>query len=107
MVKISKKNFPSFGVLGHQKHPYVGRILKKPLQGSIHALFYMAINGPFGRFLLQPCTGSVKVWTYRYGTTLSRIISKIIDAKTLVIMELIYINFKKLKKILHKFIENF
>ncbi len=45
---------------GHQKHPYVGRILKKSLQGSIHAQFYMAIKGPFGQFLLQPRTVSIK-----------------------------------------------
>ncbi len=35
MVKKLKKNdFPYFLVLGHQKHPYVGRILKKSLRGS-------------------------------------------------------------------------
>ncbi len=47
-------------MLSRQKHNYVGRILKKSLQGSIHAQFYMAIKGPFGRFLLQPCTVSIK-----------------------------------------------
>ncbi len=49
MVKKSKKknDFPYFGVLGHQKHPYVGRILKKSLQqGSIRAQFYMVIKDP-------------------------------------------------------------
>ncbi len=47
--KKKKKDFTYFGMLGPQKHPYVGRILK-----SIHAQFYMATKGPFGRFLLQP-----------------------------------------------------
>ncbi len=50
--KIEKKNdFPYFGMSGHQKHPYVGKIQKKSLQGSTHAQFYMAIKGPFCRFL--------------------------------------------------------
>ncbi len=60
MVKKLKKIIsPYFGVLGHQKLPYVGRILKKSFQGSIHAQFYIAIKGPFGWFLLQLCTASV------------------------------------------------
>ncbi len=46
--------------LGHQKYTYVGRILKKSLQSSTHTRFYMAIKSPFGQFLLQPCTVSVK-----------------------------------------------
>ncbi len=44
---------------------------------------------------------------YRYRTTRSHVISEIVDAKTLVIMGLIYINFKKLQQILHKFMTNF
>ncbi len=56
----SKKDFPYFGLLGHQKRPYVGRILKKSLQGSIHTQFYMSIKGPFGHFLSQLCTVSAK-----------------------------------------------
>ncbi len=58
MVKKSKKknDFPYFGVLGHQKHPYVGRILKKSLRSFIQAQFYMAIKGQLCRILLQPCT---------------------------------------------------
>ncbi len=36
-------------MLHYQKHPYVGRILKKSLQRSIHAQFYIAIKGPFGK----------------------------------------------------------
>ncbi len=55
-----KKDFPYLGVLGHEKHSYVGRILKKSPQGSIHAQFCMGIKGPFGRLLLQQCTVSVK-----------------------------------------------
>ncbi len=47
-------------MLGRQKHLYVGRKLKKLLQGSDRTQFYMAIKGPFRRFLLQPCTVSVK-----------------------------------------------
>ncbi len=31
-------------MLGHQKHLYVARILKKSLQVAIHAQFYMAIK---------------------------------------------------------------
>ncbi len=58
--KLKRKDFPYFGVLGYQKHPYVGRILKKSVQDSIYAQFYMAIRGPFGQFLLQLCTVSVK-----------------------------------------------
>ncbi len=58
--KIKKNDFPHFGVLGHQKHPYVGRILKKSFQGSIHAQLYMTIKGPFGQFQLQPCTVNLK-----------------------------------------------
>ncbi len=58
--KSKKCDFSYFGVLRHQKHPYVGRILKKLLQGSIRAQFYMAINGPFDRFLLQASKVSVK-----------------------------------------------
>ncbi len=58
--KNQKNYFPYFDVLGHQKHPYVGRILKKSLQGSSQAQFYMAIKDPFGQFLLQPCTVSIK-----------------------------------------------
>ncbi len=57
--KIGKNDFPYFGVLDHQKHVYVGRILKKSLQGSIHAQFYMERKGPFGWLLLQPCKVSV------------------------------------------------
>ncbi len=38
-------------MLGHQKDPYVGRILKKSFQGFIHARFYMAIKGSFGPFI--------------------------------------------------------
>ncbi len=58
--KIEKNDFPYFGASGHQKHPSVGRILKKLLQGSIHTQFYTAIKGPFGQFLLQLRTVSVK-----------------------------------------------
>ncbi len=47
-------------MLCHQKHPYVVKILEKSLQGSLHAQLYMAIKGPFGRFLFQPCTVSIK-----------------------------------------------
>ncbi len=47
--KIEKNDFLHFEVLGRQKHPYVGRILKKSFQGSSHTQLYMAINGPFGR----------------------------------------------------------
>ncbi len=35
--KLKKKDFPYFDVLGHQKHPYVGRILRK----SLEALFLL------------------------------------------------------------------
>ncbi len=48
-VKNLKKGLAYFGVLGHQKHLYDGRIPKKSLQGSIHAQFYMAVMDPFGR----------------------------------------------------------
>ncbi len=58
--KLEKNDFPYFDVLRHQKHPYVSRIQKKSLQGSIHIQFYITITGPFGRSLLQPCTVSVK-----------------------------------------------
>ncbi len=58
---INEKNdFPYFGVLGHQKHPYVGRILNKWIQGSIYAQFYMAMKGPLSWLLLQLCTMSAK-----------------------------------------------
>ncbi len=67
--KTEKKNdFPYFDMLGHQKHPYVGRILKKSLQGSIHSQFYMSIKGPFGQFVLQPCTVSVKGCKNKFPT---------------------------------------
>ncbi len=55
-------------MLGHQKHAYVGRILKKSLQSSIHAQFYMAIKYSFGRFLLQPCTESIKQRKNKFPT---------------------------------------
>ncbi len=57
MVKNpGKKLFLYFAMLGHQEHPYDGRILKKSLQGSIHAQFYMEIEDPFGRL----CYGCVQ-----------------------------------------------
>ncbi len=56
----TKNDFPYFGVLGHEKHTYVGRILKKSLQSSIHSQFSVVIKGPFSQFLLQPCTVSTK-----------------------------------------------
>ncbi len=43
--KLEKNDFPYYGALGHQKHTYVGKILKKSLQGSIHTQFYMALKG--------------------------------------------------------------
>ncbi len=64
--KIKKKDFPYFGVLGHQEHSCVGRILKKSLQGSTHTQFYMAIKGTFGAFLLQLCTVSVKWYKNKF-----------------------------------------
>ncbi len=45
--KMENNYFPYFGMLGLQKHFNVGRILKKSLQGSIHAQFYMTIRGIF------------------------------------------------------------
>ncbi len=68
IVKKLKKWFPHFGMFGHQNHPYVDRILKKSLQGSIHPQFYMAIKGLFGRFLLQLCTESVKRCKNKFPT---------------------------------------
>ncbi len=60
-VKILQKNYlPYFGVLGHQKYPYVDRILKKSLPGSIHTQFYVVMKGQFDRLLLQLCTVSVR-----------------------------------------------
>ncbi len=58
--KLKEKSFPDFGMLGNQKRPYIGSKRKTSLQGSIQTQFYMAIKGPFGRFLLQLCTESVK-----------------------------------------------
>ncbi len=55
-------------MLGRKKHDYVGRILKKSLQGSIHTKLYMAIEGPFGRFLLQSRTVSVKLRKNKFPT---------------------------------------
>ncbi len=46
--KNQKNNCPYFGELNLQKYPYIAKILKKSLQGSIHAQFYMAIKGSFG-----------------------------------------------------------
>ncbi len=57
--KIEKNDFPYFSVFGHQKHPYIGRILKKSLHGFIHAQFYMVITGPFGRYQVP---SSQKMW---------------------------------------------
>ncbi len=58
--KIEKNFFPYFGVLVHQKHSHVGRILKKSVQGSIHAQLYMAIKDPFGQFQLQLRTANLR-----------------------------------------------
>ncbi len=69
--KIEKNYFPYLYLLGYQKLTYVGGILKKSLQGSIHAQFYMAIKGPLGRFLLQLCRVSVKQRKNKF-TTLRR-----------------------------------
>ncbi len=55
-------------MLGYQKHPYVGKIPKKSLQGSIHAQFYITIKGPFSRFLLQLCTVSEKRHKNKFPT---------------------------------------
>ncbi len=54
MVEKSKKMTFLILVLAFQKHPNVGRILKKSFEGSIHTQLYMAIKDPFGRFQLQP-----------------------------------------------------
>ncbi len=66
--KIEKNDCPFLGMLGQQKHPYVDRILKNSLQGSIHAQFYMAIKGLIGRFLLQLCPVSVKRCKNKFPT---------------------------------------
>ncbi len=66
--KWKKKGFSYFGVLGHQKHSYVGRILKKSHQDFIHVQFYMTIKGPFGRFLLQLCTVSINRHKNKFPT---------------------------------------
>ncbi len=34
--KLKKKDFPHFGVLGRQKYPYVGGILKKSHQSQLY-----------------------------------------------------------------------
>ncbi len=66
--KIEKNDFPYFGVLGHQKNLYLGRKLKKSLQGSIHVQFYTAIKDPFGRFLLQLGTVSIQRHKNKFPT---------------------------------------
>ncbi len=68
LKKWKKKDFPYFDVLGHQKHLYAGRILKKSLQGSGDTPFYKEIKGPLGQFLLQPCTMSVKERKNKFPT---------------------------------------
>ncbi len=59
-LKYWKKWFSLFRRISHEKHPYVGRILKKWFKGSTHAQFYVVIKSPFGWFRLQPCTVSMK-----------------------------------------------
>ncbi len=68
--------------------------------------FYINYYETFIQKLVGKCkkntTLSYLLQTYRYETTLNRIINEIIDAKTLVIMGLVYINFKKYGKFYKK-----
>ncbi len=44
-------------MLGHEKHPFVGRTLKKSLKGSIHTQFYM---GPIWSISVADVYGECK-----------------------------------------------
>ncbi len=68
MVKKQKKIIFLILVCQVIRNTHLGRILKKSLQGSIHAQFYMAVKGPVGRFLLQLCTVSVKPRKSKFPT---------------------------------------
>ncbi len=46
--KLKKKLFSLFWYVRPPEISHVGRILKKSLEGSIYAQFYMAIKSPFG-----------------------------------------------------------